>query len=113
MPATAPRTDLDYAREKGPDESDPRFLGKGPCGEEHSSRHTRGNRYGLWEECDRCGLRLRYVPAVGAPGCNRKQYLPKDVTTALKRLWPEGIWGETLHAEVHQVEANPLQETNA
>ena len=92
MPARASRTDLDYAREKGPDESDPRFLGKGPCGEEHSTHRTCGNRHGQWEECNRCGLGLRYMPAAGAPGCNRKQYLPKDVTTALQRLRSEGIW---------------------
>ena len=100
MPARAPRTDLDYAREKGPDESDPRFLGKGTCGKEHNTRWTSGNRHGMWEECSRCGLRLRYVPASGAPGCNRKQYLPKDVTTALQRLRSEGLWENMEHEDL-------------
>ena len=75
----------------GPDDRDPRQIGRGPCGTVHTpEKKYRSNKYRAWLLCQTCSLRLQYVPAAGAPAA----YVslgptPSVVTRALNRL--EGV----------------------
>jgi hypothetical protein len=51
------------------DSRDPRTAGRGPCRFKHTpERSYRNNQWGVWLNCEKCALRLHYVPLVGAPG---------------------------------------------
>ena len=51
------------------DSRDPRTAGRGPCRFKHTpDRSYRNNQWGVWLNCEKCALRLHYVPLAGAPG---------------------------------------------
>ena len=76
----------DETRRAGPDERDPRASKtQWPCMGNHVPS-SGGNRFGLWEQCSRCGLRLSYTPATTAPAQNTYVDLPRNVIEALARL---------------------------
>ena len=82
----------DYQRQAGPDRRDPRFLGEGPCGQNHDAGFREGkNRWTLWKLCVKCGLRLQYVPVVGAAG-NQGTPDPEQVRTVLQLLKTVKVW---------------------
>ncbi|CAE7260736.1 unnamed protein product [Symbiodinium sp. CCMP2592] len=41
-------------------------------GREQGNVHVGSNRYGMWEECEVCALRLKYTPREGAPSSDTK-----------------------------------------
>jgi hypothetical protein len=96
--ATDDKLKLDMALAQSQDPRDPRAQGKGPCeslrGEPLTPRATqapwsaklKGNQYGRWMDCSKCGLRLMYWPAVGYSGKHRKQTNPEIVREALIEL---------------------------
>jgi hypothetical protein len=50
-----------------------------------------GNRWGRWEECERCAYRLSYTPTKGSPAESIHMPLPSNVTAALAHLRTEGF----------------------
>ena len=76
----------DETRRVGPDERDPRVSKtQWPCMGDHVPSPG-GNRFGLWEQCGRGGLRLSYTPATTAPAQSTHVDLPRNVVEALARL---------------------------
>lgn len=88
--SSKPKTELDQTRQTGVDTRDPRArTSQWPCFGSHEAKNH-GNRFGVWTECSRCGLRLNYVPAVNAPAQTTHVDLPQNVTLALERLRTDG-----------------------
>ena len=86
----APKTEFDMTRQMGPDQRDPRLQKETwPCFGTHI-KIWGSNRYGKWEECATCGLRLTYTPAVNAPGQTSHVDLVQNVQEALHRLRTDG-----------------------
>jgi len=97
-PAADDKLKLDMALAQSQDPRDPRAQGKGPCESLHRepltpratqapwSAKLKGNPYGRWMDCSKCGLRLMYWPAVGYSGKHRKQTNPEIVREALIEL---------------------------
>jgi len=80
------KVSYDETRRAGPDERDPRVSKtQWPCMGDHIPGRG-GNRFGLWEQCGRCGLRLSYTPATTAPAQTTHVDLPRNVVEALARL---------------------------
>jgi hypothetical protein len=77
----------DWNRMMETDPRDPRAW-TGPCAFLGHTEPTRfsSNAQGRWKNCERCDLRLKYVPFFGAPGTMHKQPLPDQVRRALKSL---------------------------
>jgi len=91
---------LDHERKETADTRDPRSQGKGPCGMDHRPYlHAAKNQYGEWKDCQVCGLRLEYVPYVGAPAQRVKHDLGANVTLALNELKSQGIWENMRHKD--------------
>lgn len=63
----APELDWDRVEEGNP--KDARLHGA-PCHGAHDIR-TRSNQHAMWQWCERCGVRLCYVPRVGKTGLHR------------------------------------------
>ncbi|CAK9114315.1 Retrovirus-related Pol polyprotein from transposon TNT 1-94 [Durusdinium trenchii] len=82
----------DYERMTGPDPRDPRTQGF-PCWGNHQKMpEGRGslsgrNGHGRWSVCQKCRLRLEYIPTFGAKGTFRQAGpLPKDVETVVQQV---------------------------
>ncbi|CAE7708420.1 RE2, partial [Symbiodinium microadriaticum] len=63
----APELDWDRIEEGNP--KDARLHGS-PCHGSHQIK-TRSNQHAMWQWCERCGVRLCYVPRVGKTGLHR------------------------------------------
>ena len=63
----APELDWDRIEEGSP--KDARLHGS-PCHGSHQIK-TRSNQHAMWQWCERCGVRLCYVPRVGKTGLHR------------------------------------------
>ena len=94
----------DWSRKEGPDPRGPRCLGA-PCNGSHAparpyrGSHSGSNRHGLWRACERCRLRLLYVPAWGAHARYRSAGpLPQDTHETLNRQEGEGTLGSAAAA---------------
>jgi hypothetical protein len=81
--------------------SDPRMLEtQWPCMGSHVEV-IGNNKWGQWQECKRCNLRLAYTPAINAPATQCKVDHAPNVTEALERLraagWqPSDLQGNTV-----------------
>ncbi|CAK9061435.1 unnamed protein product [Durusdinium trenchii] len=83
---------FDTDRMCGPDHRDPRLLGD-PCQGTHDpappgrGSPTGSNAHAYWAACNRCQLRLLYVPSYGAHGLTRAAGpLPSDTAAKVKEL---------------------------
>ncbi|CAK9113981.1 unnamed protein product, partial [Durusdinium trenchii] len=83
---------FDTDRMCGPDHRDPRLLGD-PCQGTHDpappgrGSPTGSNAHAYWVACNRCQLRLLYVPSYGAHGLTRAAGpLPSDTAAKVKEL---------------------------
>ena len=83
--------ELDLARIAEMDPRDPRAMGEGPCGTEHTAKQ-KGNQWARWTECSRCCLRLDYTPYIHSPATSARTENPKNVRDALRELWGAQIW---------------------
>jgi hypothetical protein len=90
--AKKPQSVPDLDRAQGPDKGDPRYLGEGPCGQDHGRYRQCGNMWGQWKFCTKCGLRVMYVPYRNAPGECTEVLKPELVRRALEVLRTCGIW---------------------
>lgn len=90
----APKGEIkfDESRSCGPDPQDPRNLGP-PCNGEHlPARSYRGsvtgsNGHARWVGCERCKMRLLYVPTFGSTGSFRQAgALPGDIKEQVAEL---------------------------
>lgn len=98
------KTTFDHNREAGPDKRDPRASETcWPCLGSHKPGPLANNRYGQWQECAVCALRLKYVPEVNSSGQTTHVDLPQNVVEALNRLRCDG-W-EPQELEGKQVKA--------
>ena len=87
------KTEFDYTRKAEGSKTDPRWSKTTwPCFGVHQAK-TGANRFGLWEECARCGMRMSYTPAVNAPAQATHIDHPTNVVEALNRLRTNG-WEE-------------------
>lgn len=94
-------TSFDETRSFGVDHRDPRTLKTTwPCMGEHANIKTSNNRFGRWSECEKCGLRVAYTPAVTAPSEYTKCENPTNVTEALHKLRTEGWTAEEVHSKM-------------
>ena len=66
-----------------------------PCMGQHTVG-TFNNKWGKWQECQKCGLRTSYTPAEGAPSTACQQPHPPNVSLALERLRQMELNPETL-----------------
>ncbi|CAE7345527.1 GIP [Symbiodinium sp. KB8] len=89
--------DLDWARAERADPRDPRTLGP-PCNGLHQEAlpgrgsPSGANGHAMWKACRVCGLRILYVPRIGAHGLSRKAGpLSADTAQAVKELPPEQL----------------------
>ena len=86
----APKTVFDETRAMGPDRRDPRMSKEcWPCKGQHEGAWG-NNRFGKWLECQKCGVRLNYVPAKDAPAQTTQVNLVQNVQEALHRLRMDG-----------------------
>jgi hypothetical protein len=85
--------ELDQERMISVDTRDPRAMGEGPCGTDHTPKET-GNQWARWTDCSRCCLRMEYIPYTHAPAQSTRTENPKDIRDALKELWEAGIWDD-------------------
>lgn len=86
----APKTVFDETRAMGPDLRDPRMSKEcWPCKGQHEGAWG-NNRFGKWLECQKCGVRLSYVPAKDAPAQTTQVNLVQNVQEALHRLRMDG-----------------------
>ena len=83
--------ELDLARVVEMDPRDPRAMGEGPCGTEHTAK-KKGNQWARWTECSRCCLRMDYTPYIHSPATSARTENPKNVRDALRELWGAQIW---------------------
>lgn len=94
-------TNFDETRSFGVDKRDPRTLTTTwPCMGEHMNIKTSNNRFGKWSECEKCGLRMSYTPAVTAPSEYTKCENPNNVTEALHKLRTEGWTADEVHSKM-------------
>ncbi|CAE7185545.1 unnamed protein product [Symbiodinium microadriaticum] len=84
--------DLDWPRAERADPKDPRTLGP-PCNGLHQEAlpgrgsPSGANGHAMWRACRVCGLRILYVPRIGAHGLSRKAGpLSADTAQAVKEL---------------------------
>ena len=88
MPKASPKakkkTIYDETLAMGPDTTDPRYLGEGPCGVQHAAYYEEKNAWHIGRRCSRCDLRLQYVPAKNAPASSAKTYHADRVRAALE-----------------------------
>ena len=60
-----------------------------------------GNAYGQWKTCQRCGLRLEYIPYTDSSGQYQKKEDPNEVKDALNYLKTEHkVWDNMTHRMV-------------
>ncbi|CAE7563794.1 TY5A [Symbiodinium sp. CCMP2592] len=89
-------SEKDETRAMGVDSRDPRSRQETwPCMGEHVAQNH-GNRFGVWTECARCGLPLKYVPMKDAPAQATHVDLPQNVIEALERLRTGGWTAEAI-----------------
>lgn len=82
---------LDATRGMGIQIQDPRANpDQWPCYANHIPWKA-SNRFGEWTDCQRCALRMAYVPRKGASGQSTKMDLPSNVVAALEQLRVEGM----------------------
>lgn len=92
---------FDHTRAMTVDERDPRNKPETwPCFGTHGKEVTSNNRFAQWTECNRCGLKVRYVPAVGAPGQSSQTNLTMNVMEAIQKLRSEGWEAEEMTGSV-------------
>lgn len=95
--SAAKKTVFDQTRAMTGDSRDPRSQeSTWPCHGKHEKVSAGNNRFGMWTECEVCGYRIRYVPAVNAPGQTTQTQLTQNVQEALRRLRTEGWEKEDL-----------------
>ena len=103
---------LDPARLLSVDTRDPRAMGEGPCGTDHTPKET-GNQWARWTDCSRCCLRMEYIPYTHAPGCSTRTENPKDIRDALKELWEAEIWdnmeAKQMQAKIKEITSRKAQ----
>ena len=102
---------LDPARMLKVDTRDPRAMGEGPCGTDHTAKET-GNQWARWTDCSRCCLRMEYIPYTHAPGCSTRTENPKDIRDALKELWEAEIW-DNMEAKQMQAKLKEIKSRKA
>ena len=86
-----PKIELDNTRTMGSQSQDPRADPNfWPCKGKHSPKQF-SNRYGAWQECQTCALRMAYTPAKGASGQSVHMDLPANVVSAMEHLRMEGF----------------------
>ncbi|CAJ1348895.1 unnamed protein product, partial [Effrenium voratum] len=77
----------DLSRQVEADPRDPRSSPEmWPCFSEHQPCKEMSNRWGVWQNCGRCGLRLIYVPKEGSPANSVQCINPGNMLKALKQL---------------------------
>ena len=103
--------ELDQTRTIDMDPRDPRALGEGPCGLEHTGKQT-GNQWARWTECSRCCLRLEYTPYKHSPTTSTRTENPKDVRDAMRELSEAHIW-ENMEAKQMQQKIKEIQARKA
>ena len=104
--------ELDPARLLSVDTRDPRAMGEGPCGTDHTPKET-GNQWARWTDCSRCCLRMEYIPYTHAPAQSTRTENPKDIRDALKELWEAEIWDDMeakqMQAKIKEITARKAQ----
>ena len=85
---------MDMERQMPPDSRDPRTQATvWPCFNKHVAGKDQANKYGKWNNCTVCGLRMLYIPFKGAP-CNSTSTINAgNMTKALnelKEMLPKG-----------------------
>jgi hypothetical protein len=104
--------ELDTARTMDVDPRDPRAMGEGPCGTEHTGKQ-KGNQWARWTECSRCCLRMGYIPYTHSPAQSTRTENPKDIRDALKELWEAQIWDDMeakqMQAKIKEITARKAQ----
>ena len=104
--------ELDPARLLSVDTRDPRAMGEGPCGTDHTPKET-GNQWARWTDCSRCCLRMEYIPYTHAPATGTRTENPKDIRDALKELWEAEIWDDMeakqMQAKIKEITARKAQ----
>lgn len=88
MPTKKETIELDYSRQVTEDLRDPR-CNSWPCKGQHVAGRKGANNWASWQHCQRCGLRLSYIPRKGAPADNTKNPNPTMVKRALQALHDE------------------------
>lgn len=89
----------DSTRRQGIDARDPRAQdSQWPCFNKHVVKRS-GNRYGHWDECQRCGVRTMYEPEVTSGALTIKCDLLMNVTEAISRLRSAGWTSEDVTAK--------------
>ena len=87
---------LDATRGMGPHLQDPRCNpDQWPCYNQHVP-WTSSNRFGEWTDCQKCGVRLKYIPRKGTSGQSTKMDLPANVVATLEHLRMEGVKAEDM-----------------
>ena len=94
------KPELDPNRKMGPDPTDPRYMGRGPCGKKHLTYVEGKNRWGTWKHCSRCALRVEYIPYSHAPSGNTKKNNPAIVESALQWMKEIGHFNDMDHFEM-------------
>ena len=96
------------------DPRDPRTLGP-PCNGLHQEAlpgrgsPSRANGHAMWKACRVCGLRILYVPRIGAHGLARKAGpLSADTSQAVKELPPEQLQDKRIGLRGFVPQSNPL-----
>ena len=104
--------ELDPARLLSVDTRDPRAMGEGPCGTDHTPKET-GNQWARWTDCSRCCLRMEYIPYTHAPATGTRTENPKDIRDALKELWEAEIWdnmeAKQMQAKIKEITSRKAQ----
>lgn len=75
----------DLSREVGADPRDPRCKGW-PCHSSHQPGKPQGNKWAKWVHCQKCALRVSYIPNKGAPSNSMQNFNPEMVRRALQDL---------------------------
>jgi hypothetical protein len=92
--------ELDDDRRIETDGRDPRAQGLGPCSKGKHLSWSSANRWGRWWDCQRCGLRLCYIPYKTSPGQSTHVDNPGNVLEALERLQKDGDYPEEMDGRV-------------
>ena len=78
---------LDPERTLPADPRDPRMdRAQWPCLGVHTPGKSKSNKWAAWTQCEKCGLRLEYVPKQGSPATNVETCNPFMVRKALQDL---------------------------
>lgn len=88
MPTEKETIELDYSRQVTEDLRDPR-CNSWPCKGQHVMGKKGAKKWATWQHCQRCGLRVIYIPRKGAPADNSKSPNPTMVKRALQALHDE------------------------